>query len=220
MIWLEKPVATSYSEIAPLLTLAEQKRRTCTVLVNYQRRYVPSYVALREIVKNKQFGELKDCQISYSKGLETNGSHMLDITLFINDGWSHISAINRGQYCNSQPSFTLHHTNGCPTRVTGIDLPYHSLDIVATFEAARIAILHGGMSIRFEEKVEHELFPGFYRLKDSSIVTLTPGFSTCYLNALNDLINSHKHSTLPQSNLWSAAETMRIINMVNIALGS
>ena len=80
MIWLEKPPVEKVSELNELKKKERETRGH--VMVNYMRRYTESYRMIRDIYSNKELGECRIIQMNYSKGLETNGSHIIDL-LFI-----------------------------------------------------------------------------------------------------------------------------------------
>lgn len=49
------------------------------VLVGFQRRYMPAYQPLL----NTDLGNLTGIEITYSRGFETNESHLMDLVLWV-----------------------------------------------------------------------------------------------------------------------------------------
>jgi len=171
MIWLEKPPVATDGEMAHLLHLAQGKQSK--ILVNFQRRYAASYRQLRESYLSQTYGACVAVQVNYSRGLEANGSHLLDLLFFIlgeQQEWE-IEWISRGK-TDESPAFVLAASGLPPVMVTGASLSYHCIDITLIFEQGRLAVLHGGMTASKELRREHEFFPGFYRLSFDSLCEL------------------------------------------------
>lgn len=215
MIWLEKPPASTLDELD---ILVEKKQHSKSkILVNYIRRYCEPYQKLREVFKKKSLGKAVFMSMAYSKELLLNGSHIIDIAFFItgdNKEASLESVTYSGDIDN--PSFTLKFLGGLTAFVNGASLPYHNIDISLTCEQGRASVIHGGMNTRWEVKVEHELFPEFYRLKEVSNNYLGKGgFDGCMITALDDLIRSYEDKREPMSNLQTARSTQELIESIN-----
>jgi predicted dehydrogenase len=216
MIWLEKPPASSLSELDDLIELEKRGQGKSRVLVNYHRRYMECYRELQSVYRKEVLGKCRFIHVTYSKGLEANGSHMLDILFSLMGGDRPYSLKWVDAPRSSEnPSFGLSFEEGPGAIVSGIDLPYHCVDISLTCDQGRISILHGGMTIRLEEKVEHELFPGFYRLKESPSDLLgSGGFGFSMEEALKDLIDSFENGCEPQSSLPSSRSAQALIEQL------
>jgi hypothetical protein len=73
------------------------------------------------------------------------------------------------------PCFSLVLPTGPRVLVSGLLLPYHCIDMALTCDQGRVSMLHDGMTPVVEERVEHELFPGFYRLRHTGDELLGAG---------------------------------------------
>jgi predicted dehydrogenase len=216
MIWLEKPPAGSLSELDALLQAQTGRGGKSKVLVNYQRRYAECYRLLKTLYRDDVLGKCRFVHINYSRGLELNGSHILDMLFFIaGDGAKYeLEWISTSKDLEN-PSFALTLENGVEVIVSGLSLPYHCIDISLVCDKGRISVLHGGMTPRIEKKVEHELFPGFYRLKESEEHLLGPGgFGACMEEALKDLINAFEGDLQLQSGLATARNAQALVEEV------
>ena len=216
MIWLEKPPAGSLSELDALLRMQAWHNGKSKVLVNYQRRYVECYRLLKTLCRDRTLGKCRFIHINYSMGLELNGSHMLDILFFVvgNGTEYELEWVSRsGDFEN--PSFALAFENGVEAIVSGLSLPYHCIDISLVCDGGRASVLHGGMTPRVEKKVEHELFPGFCRLKESEKRLLgSGGFGTCMEEALKDLIDAFEKDMQPLSSLTTARRAQALVEEI------
>lgn len=98
ILLLEKPVASSFHEAYALEKLCTQQPGLF-VAVNYIRRYLPAVLEWQERLKAGQLGELLHGQITYGKGLLSNGSHFVNLA----EAWlgplKMLRVINQGSSC-------------------------------------------------------------------------------------------------------------------------
>ena len=220
MVWLEKPPVLSLSELDGLIDAADRYGNNTRILVNFQRRYQDSYNELKRIYQNGEFGDCRGITLTYSRGLETNGSHMLDILFHITaaTGSNILQWVEKSE--RESPNFSLMLSGGLPVMVQGMELPYHCIDISLTFEHGRASVIHGGMKIELEQKIEHEFFPGFHRLQYLPDVLLAEDdLLQGMQRALSDLIDSSEQQREPFSNLKSAQKTQSLMEEVRFQQG-
>lgn len=219
MIWLEKPAAGSLQELDQLLEINGQVRST--VVVNFQRRYCPAYQNLRRVYAEQRLGTCGLIQLTYSRGLEVNGVHILDMLFFVTgdqEPWQLEWASAGGEGKN--PCFVLLLAKGPRVMISGLSLPYHCIDIALTCDQGRVSMLHGGMTPVVEERVEHELFPGFYRLRYIGDEILGGGGLAGSMEAaLDDLLDSFEQNREPASNLKTARASLALIEAVRARQG-
>jgi predicted dehydrogenase len=210
MVWLEKPPARDVEELDSLITAVGNHNERTTVLVNYQRRYMEGYSNLREWYHDRTYGVCLCIDIIYSRGLKLNGVHMLDCLNFVlGDVASY--RVEWVSDAGESPDVVLTTTDGLRVMITGVNLAYHCIDISLTFERARASVVHGGIGSRLEEKVEHELYPGFHRLKDVAVREDSTDMRLAMERALEDLITSHIEKRSPLSSLATARRTQQLL---------
>lgn len=215
MIWLEKPPTTSLGALDNLIRENGQPQGRSKILVNYQRRFSESYIWLQSLYKDQTLGACRLIQINYSRGLENNGSHLLDILFFIVGLECEYRLKWVSDSRSASPSFALTFPNGLSVLVAGIDLTYHNIDIMLTFDLGRASVLYGGMVRRIESKVENDLFPGFYRLAESKMVHADNGEIQCSMpEALSDLIGAYEDNREPRSSLITARRTQKLMEEI------
>lgn len=216
MVWLEKPPAGSLRELDELLQEAKRQNGKTKVLVNYQRRYTENYEYLRNLYRERTFGKCRYIHATYSRGLETNGSHVLDILFFIIGDDRQYDLEEIGIFNDAgNPSFSLTFDGGPSVTISGMDLPYHCIDISLICDLGRISVLYGGMKTLIENKVGHEFFPGFFRLRENN--RCIPGqesFCSSMKRALEDLIVSFEKGHEPKSTLVTSRNTQALIEKV------
>lgn len=211
-IWLEKPATTSPSRTHELAQRAAELG--ARVLVGFQRRYMPIYQDL--LVSD--MGDLEGIEITYSRGLETNGSHLVDLAVWLmGDTFPRIHGVTLSRpprnVSEPSPSFILESDEGVVATVLGLDLDYHAIDIVVHYAEGRKAVRWGGQLGQNEVKVPDPLFDGYFRLgpEDASQLLkdtrsqLTGVFDT----VLDDLLDGEMPQ--PRSNLLSAYMGQKIV---------
>jgi predicted dehydrogenase len=213
MIWLEKPPVATTHELDRLLKLQKENGGKSKILINYQRRYMECYQRLGQLFNEKFLGECQHIHITYSRELETNGSHLLDYLFYIlNEDVKYSIDWVSSLKDHKNPSFGLRFGDLLRVFVCGIDLSYHCIDISLLCEQGRASILHGGMTPVLEVKTEHENFPSFYRLSTSGHDLLgRGGFEGSFEAVLEDLITAYEKGCEPRSNLRTARATQSLV---------
>ena len=215
MIWLEKPPVSQVSELDKLLEKQRTLGNRSQVLVNFQRRYSENYRLLKKIFAEQEIGGCKAIQLTYSRGLELNGSHILDAMFFVLGDASDYDlewVSKTGNHEN--PSFSMRFKEGLRVIVTGIDLSFHCIDISLIGENGRSSVLHGGMTIRHEQKIANEFYAGFYRLADCSDIVSADKPESAFSSALDDILFAFENDGKPCSNLSTARHTQVLIELV------
>ncbi len=219
MIWLEKPPVDTPAELEALQVRAVQCG--ARILVNFQRRYCANFQAVRDLFANSRLGEPKVAQLFYSRGLELNGSHMLDILFFVTQDRGSIRLDMASEFNGSEnPSFTFS-TDGFPVHVSGFNLAYHCVELMVFFEQGRASIRYSGLGSQIDLVIENEYAPGYYRLSDGGAdVQLPPSEMTCIFPfvAIDDLIAAFEGGQAPSSSLETASQTLQLIHLVRTRL--
>ena len=220
MIWLEKPATTDADEARRLLDL-QRSLRASTVLVGFQRRYQAAYQRLRALTESGELGPCKGISITYSRGLETNGVHLIDLLfdLLGEDAPYELCGVTPADGPAASPSFLLRFANGVDCVVTGLDLDYHSIDITVHFAAGRAAVLYGGVVEIRERRIENPFYPGFFRLDtDSSHAApqadLEQDANAAFPRMLTDLIEAHAAGRSPRSTLATAVTAQALVDRI------
>jgi predicted dehydrogenase len=215
MIWLEKPPTTSLADLDSLIQENGRLLGRTKILVNYQRRFSPSYNWLQSMYKDQILGNCRLIQINYSRGLENNGSHLLDILFFIVGAESEYRLEWVSDSRSPSPSFALTFQNSFSVFVSGVELPYHNIDIMLTFDLGRASVLYGGMAQHLESRIENDMFPGFFRLSESKMVHTDGGeIKGSMAAALNDLIGAYEDNREPRSSLVTARRTQMLMEEI------
>ena len=81
ILLLEKPLATSLSEAKEIKKMCDSKPNLI-VCVNYVRRYLPLVRRWQKIISSKELGNFLNGNLTYGKGLLTNGSHFINLAQY------------------------------------------------------------------------------------------------------------------------------------------
>lgn len=214
MLWLEKPPTIELTELDKLIECA--RGGATKVLVNYMRRYSPSYERLTQVYQQGLLGKPLRMHVLYSRGLETNGSHFLDYVFSMKANEPAPDFImSTSKADDENPDFVLRFKDGFTVTFLGFPTAYHINDVVLTCEEGRVSLASGGAEPRVEQKVPNQNFPGFFRLSETTPSLLTEGPpSNPFIAALRDLIDAHHRGVQPRSNLQTARRTQAIIHAV------
>jgi len=80
-VWCEKPLATSFGDAQAMVTAAQ--RRGVPMVVTYNRRWLPLWRRVRELIHNGTIGDLVCLRIAAPNRLYSIGSHALDLMRFL-----------------------------------------------------------------------------------------------------------------------------------------
>ena len=217
MIWLEKPATSNCKETQDIIDFLSKSGGRTRIAVGFQRRYLPAYRNIKNVIDQSTYGAVRAINLTYSRGLEINGSHLLDL-LFLLAG-------NRDDYKISVKSNIENETNtgfvidfnDFQCVVTGVPVEYHSIDVTVHFEQARLSVLHGGSTEVLERKIPNELFPGFFRLSNvqsetKSACQLDKELRFAFKYLLDDLVRSYEQNTQPLSNMESSLHSQILLD--------
>lgn len=91
----EKPFTSTIEEGMQVHHMAIKKN--VPILINYSRRFKPSTMKMRTLLKEKAWGETQKIITHYTRGLKCNGSHFIDYILHTIGEPNKITVLNPGQ---------------------------------------------------------------------------------------------------------------------------
>jgi predicted dehydrogenase len=91
----EKPMTGVLSEAKEMLRLAEANH--CVLAVNYVRRFEPGVLALKEALRRGDAGEIEKGVCWYSKGIVNNGSHFINLLVFLLGDVTEVRILDKGR---------------------------------------------------------------------------------------------------------------------------
>ncbi|WP_379548684.1 Gfo/Idh/MocA family oxidoreductase [Qipengyuania sp. DSG2-2] len=159
-LWVEKPVTLALADHEALLEKWRGLSNPPRIGVNYLRRGLPQYAALQAAAADLAPIALN---ATYSRGLAVNGVHILDqigAVLDVSEA-PELDWIEASDPDNPSFGFRIGSTR---VTITGMDLPYHCIEISAVFADRRLSVVRGGLGLREELAVPNPDYPGFRHL--------------------------------------------------------
>ena len=164
----EKPLTNTIDEAREILSIFNSKK--IAALVNYKRRFIPEILKLKEKLDNKYFGDFIFGTSYYGKGLNHNGSHLIDLLLYLLDNkWDNIEILNHIiDFDKDDPSYSLilsdHHKNSL--LIKAIDCRHFStFEVDLIFKKGRVRITELGLEIEESIVKKNEIFTSFNTLQ-------------------------------------------------------
>lgn len=168
---IEKPFAEDLSHGRLLKdTLKAHKGK---IMVNYSRRFAPGIRVLKSQIAAGEWGQLQTGSALYGNGLLNNGSHMLDLIVFLLGKPTSITKgaeIADGRGHDPTLNATLEFRNG-RTFLQGIDhrdFTMFELDLI--FTRGRVRLRERGFKIETQPVIDDPLYPGF-KIPGDSVVS-------------------------------------------------
>jgi len=163
VIFCEKPVAPSLVETSGLLQQCEEAG--VGLAVNYTRRWDPAITELKKQLSSGQWGKLRSVSGIYNKGILNNGSHLIDLLLYLFNGLN-IMAVGRPVYdsIDDDPSVpVLMETDvGVPITINIADARDYALfSMTLITENGVIAMENGGLNWSTRRVIDSAEFPGY-----------------------------------------------------------
>lgn len=208
-IILEKPVAIDLVDAENMQEMVND----VPVVVNFTRRFNPSYAEIVEKLQNGFYGRILNAVFRYTNGLIVNGSHHIDTARwFFGDAIdithlkTHADKIDdpgvdfRLSFENSIDAYFLH--------IPDADFVFFDIEIVT--EKGRLRITQRGQQIAFDEAIP-EPHHGLFNIVGPKHTTESQ-WKNCATRAIQNLADSVNYGAAPQCALDDGIQVMRIID--------
>lgn len=166
LVFAEKPLTATLAQAAEITEL--YRDRGIALALNYSRRYVPEFEALRAEIADRRLGRLLAGCGYYGKGTLHNGSHMIDLLRFLFGDCSLQSCIDGvHDYSSSDPSCSalLRLPGGGTFVMQAVDCRCYTIfELDLLFEWARIRLTDAGFEMQRYEVKESATFTGYFNL--------------------------------------------------------
>jgi predicted dehydrogenase len=210
----EKPIALELSEAQEMVRLAEAYQ--VALLINYIRRFEPGGMALKEVVKHRECGDIHKGVAWYSKGIIHNGCHLIDFLRFLLGEVTDLQVLEKGREWRGhdpEPDVCLYFG----------DIPIYFLAArEECFSAGSIELLGtdghilyrgGGENIEVRRTQPDPTFPG-YRILNSEPQRLRSDMKRYQWHVLDHLYRHLTGQAALNGNSKSATETLAVIQKI------
>lgn len=220
-ILCEKPIAFTLAEGRRMNEMAEAVHSV--LLVNYMRRFEPGVFELRERIRNKELGDIYKGTLWYSKGILNNGSHFIDLLIFLFGDVNDIVLLDVGRkHLKLDPEPDLKVTFG------DVDIFFlagreecfsvKELELMGTLGSIQYS--RGGEDIVMRKPSSHKLFPS-YTILEKEGYRIPSDLHRYQLHVLDALYQTLSSGVELNSTGTTALKTMgvveKILNMTKVA---
>lgn len=161
LVFAEKPLTTETTQAKKILDI--YKQRNIAVAVNYTRRYVPEFAALK--TKISDLGKFLGGTGFYGKGLIHNGSHLIDMLRFLVGDVKGISVYGKiFDYTEEDPSIwgMVNLAEGATFILFPIDCRFYTIfEMDLLFSGGRVKIDDSRFKIEEFGLQKHTVFAGY-----------------------------------------------------------
>lgn len=174
LVFAEKPLTTILEEAEEIIQLYNEKG--ISLSINYSRRHVPEFSALKEEIATGNFGCFLTGSGYYGKGTLHNGSHMVDMLRFLLGELSQVNTISTvTDFFIDDPSCSavLGLDRGGQFFMQAVDCRCHTIfELDLLFESRRIRIVDSGFRIEKYSVRGSTVFSGYRDLQmDEECIT-------------------------------------------------
>jgi predicted dehydrogenase len=187
LVFAEKPLAKTLQQAEAIVALAETKK--IPVVVNYSRRFVRELTALKQDIADNKHGRFIAGSGMYGKGILHNGTHMLDLLMYLlGDIRSAHETSRIYDFYRDDPtvSAVLEFDGNALFSLQGIDCrSYTIFEADLLFEKARIRLVDSCFEIEEYHVKESAKFTGYKNLYRSG--TSATDLNRAMLNAVEHI---------------------------------
>lgn len=211
----EKPMAASLVECDEIVSSCSAAG--VDLVVNFPRRFLAQSARAKELISSGKLGGLQAGHVWYGKGVANNGSHMIDLLLFLfGSGWNvdQVRLVGSGyENGDSDASFRMS-KNGASITFTPVD--------VTNFEFAEIDLVFESGRLRFTDHAFHLVeniglasagFDGMLELAAEQVVP-DVSITNYQFDVLNRVVESINDGSNFDQDVEDAISTSRIIETV------
>ena len=201
-IWLEKPATKNLNQTLKIFKLAKENKVKITI--SYYRSHLKEILSLKK--KFPLYGRIQSVNCLYTKGLENNGSHLLDLLLRLFGNNFNVTSVNKfNDKIYPLISFSI------SNKFYNIDIKslhykyYEIFEIDINFTKGRIIITDGGRSLHFFKAKKNKYNTNYFNLE--LVKTRNISFDYTFKNILLNI--------LFENNLSSLQDEIEISKLIN-----
>lgn len=187
LVFCEKPLGSDIEVLKEILD--RYKKQGIHLAVNYSRRFDNSVINFKSSIDSGEYGILRGINGWYGKGLLNNGSHMLDLLIYLL-GNVNIKYVGDACYDFSEedPSYPLFLITDNEISIAlscGNSNDFSLFELEFIFSTARIKMLNGGRNWSIEHVITDQTFAGYKHLGPATVSE--GGLIHSFQNALNNI---------------------------------
>ena len=210
----EKPIAASLKDALNMLALSD--KHNCVLLINYMRRCDPGVLSVKKAIDQNEIGDIYKGVVWYSKGLLNNGSHFIDLLLYLLGDVHGMEIIETGRRLNSndaEPDIRLRFKKASIYFLSAHEecFSLNNMRLIGT--QGEIHYAKSGNEISIRKTQPHPDYPEYYILKPNHELVYND-LQRYQWHVLEQLKNNLIDGTPIISDGKSAVKTMKVIEKV------
>lgn len=214
-IFCEKPFTGYTAKAKELVSLCAKKK--LLLAVNFSRRYASAFRQIKRLAAEGALGKIQKVTCVYTKGVINNGSHLIDILIYIFGGVrfaERLTPLKKSALVKHDfdIDFRLVFKKGFSAYAFCCDARRYSLfeiDIIG--EYGRIKVTESGFNVVFQKTVKSKAFTG-YRVLEHKARVIESGLANALTNALANIAAVLKKKEKP---LCSGSDALAVITVIN-----
>lgn len=186
IVILEKPISDNLETSRKLKYFADQN--DVEVIVNFSRRFFPGFQEVVKMINEGDLGNFIRGHAYYGKGINHNGSHLIDLLLSIFSEVE-IKSVSSGirDYENDVSITGELLVDGHPFNLFAVDSNLYTIfEQEFVFDSGRIRINDSGQRIVIEKKCSSDLYEGYFYLKE--VKKIDNNFNETFKHLLEHII--------------------------------
>ena len=201
-ILCEKPIALTVREGLSMKQKAEDYGTL--LLVNYMRRFEPGVLELKRVIESGDVGDIYKGTMWYAKGILNNGSHFIDLLIFLFGEVKQIEIIDHGrtELSEAEPDLKVKFGNVIVYFLAGREENYSIAELELFGSLGRIRYASGGQEIQICKTIPNPIFPGYTVLEQIGKQIATD-LRRCQMYVLDNLAQALERGV----NVFSTGET-------------
>ena len=210
----EKPIAASLKEAEHMLAMS--KEHDSVLLVNYMRRYEPGVLALKKALEQGEIGDIYKGCVWYSKGLLNNGSHLIDLLIFLLGDVCESGIIGTGGILGENdpdPDIYLRFKQASIYMFSAREESFSFNNIRLIGTQGEVQYAESGNAISIRKAKSHPDYPG-YRILNPDYNVVDNDLKRYQWHVLEHLKNYFINGTAIHSDGKSAVSTLKVIEEI------
>jgi predicted dehydrogenase len=215
IIFAEKPLTKTLPEAKEIVLLYSKKN--IPMCVNYRRRFLPEIEEIKESIDGNELGKFITGTGYYGKGLLHNGSHLIDLIIYLIGNKVVKQKVIQSQcdYYENDPSVsaTLFFEGNRPFYLQCVDCNYFAIfEVDFIFEKGRFRLTNTGLTIEYFSVKKNNVFKDYSFLEKVEEAS-TSLFQSLFWSAEN-IYNFLTNNEELKCSMIDAFETMLLCDKI------